>query len=119
MYLRTSSLLGLEIIHIDRLHGSSKEFHGSQGTDITTIVVFDKQGNIANALEFDILQQDGIGGLFQIFRRQFERLGRIHVFPIFKTDFAVQENMNFGGIDFGVGAIVEFREFDRVELYIL
>lgn len=106
----------LEIIHIDRLHGPSKEFHPSQGTNITTIVVFDKQGNVPDALEFDILQQDGIGGFFQVFRGKFQRLGRIHVFPIFKPNFAVQKNVNFGGIDFRVGAIVEFREFDRVEL---
>ena len=116
IHLGTSPLLGLEVIHIDSEHGSSKELHPSQSRDIPSGIVFDKEGNVADALEFDVLEENGIGGLLQIFGGQVQGLGRIDVFPIFKADFAVQENVNFGRIDFGVGAIVEFGEFDRVEL---
>jgi len=43
-------------------------------------------------------------------------LGRIDVFPIFESDFSIQEQMNFGWIQFGIRAVVKFCKFNRTDL---
>ena len=115
--LPSSSLLGLEIVHIDGRHRPANKFHGSQSRDITSGIVFNKESNVAHSLKLDIFQGRRIGRFLQIFGGQMQGLRRIDVFPIFESNFPIQENMNFGRIQFRIGAIVEFRKFDRVELF--
>ena len=111
-HLPSSSLLGLEVIHIDRGDWSTNEFHGPQGGNITTGIVFDKESQIADALKLDVLEGSWIGRFPQVFGRQMQGLRWIDIFPIFKTNFPIQENVNFGRIQFWIRAIVEFGKFD-------
>eukprot|EP00732_Lithocolla_globosa_P006263 Lithocolla_globosa_v1_NODE_7134_length_988_cov_6.876742.p2 type:complete len:120 gc:universal NODE_7134_length_988_cov_6.876742:157-516(+) len=54
--LRAASGLLLEVIHIDSCYWPSKNLHTSQGSNITTSIVFDEECQIFHTLKFDIFK---------------------------------------------------------------
>ena len=83
--LVTSSLL-LEIRHVGGGDGLSIEFQSTQGTDLSPVIVFHKEGDALDALVFHVLQQYVVGIFFQILTGQFDRGGRIDVLNVFESE---------------------------------
>ncbi len=83
--LVTSSLL-FEIRHVGGRDGLSIEFQSTQGTDLSPVVVFHKEGDALDALIFHVLQQYIVGVFFQILAGHFDRSGRIDVLNVFESE---------------------------------
>mmetsp|Transcript_287 Transcript_287/g.612 ORF Transcript_287/g.612 Transcript_287/m.612 type:complete len:266 (+) Transcript_287:281-1078(+) len=115
--LVTSSLL-FEIRHVGGRDGLSIEFQSTQGTDLSPVVVFHKEGDALDALIFHVLQQYIVGVFFQILAGHFDRSGRIDVLNVFESEVvAIDKEQDASGVLFGIRPVVEFRHFDRVDLY--
>lgn len=82
----TSSSLLLEIIHVGGGNGLSKEFQSTQGRNLASVVVFDKEGNSLDALVVYVFEQYIVGIFFQVLASQFNSGGRIHVLNVFEPE---------------------------------
>mmetsp|Transcript_18492 Transcript_18492/g.50504 ORF Transcript_18492/g.50504 Transcript_18492/m.50504 type:complete len:238 (-) Transcript_18492:445-1158(-) len=111
------SRLLFEITHIGSHHRVTVQFQGTQRRNFGPLIVFDKQGQGRHALVQDVLEFDRCRSLFQIFGRQVQRLLRIDIFGVFESQiFAIDKQVDFGGIEFGIDAIVKGDELDGFDL---
>ena len=117
MFLRLTFCLLFKVRHVGTCNGPSINLHHPQSSDLTTLIIFNKESETLDALVLDKLELDWLGTLFQVLCRQMKGLRRVHIFAIFKAKvLSVHEKVDLGRIRFGVHTTVELGQFDGANL---
>ena len=112
-----ASSLFFEIFHIRCFRRSAINFESSEGGNISTGIVFYVERQTLDSLKFDIFECGWRTRFSQVSGSQFQCLFWIDIVAIFKPQvFSIDENVNLGRILFRIKTLIEFCEFDRMDL---
>ena len=113
-----ASLPGLEIVHLRRGHGPTHDFQSPDCCHIPPGVVLDEESQALHPLELHVEEVHRRGRGPQVVERYGERLRGLDVLDVLEAEVdPVHVDVHCDGGQFGVRAVVEFRELDGLDLF--